>query len=434
MPPSLTPREELIAPVVGSTLTTVVVFAPLGLLSGVVGQFFRALSLTLSVAVLVSLVLSLTLIPLLARAFVRRRPRASQRRALLERVYVAHAAALAAASGAVAALALVVLAAGARAGYTLVGIGLPAGGRRGRLRHRLPDAVGHGARRRPTRGCARSRRSSRTRRDRDVFAPHRIGAGSVRDAAEHRRHPRAPQAARRSRSIPPTRSSRTLRDKLAGAVPDTEIEFVQLLQDMLGDLEGNPDPIEVKIFGDDPDVARRARRRARAEAREDRRRRRRRRAVARQSRGDLAGRSGRRRPARADGRAGREPAVGGVGRRSRDRPAPADRSIPVRVRYPGRLSVRSPSSSRATPVRGADGHARAGVVAGDDHARERPGGTAAREPAADGAGHRAPRASRPRQRASPKSRRCSRARSCRSATPSRSAASTRRSGRRFASC
>ena len=29
------------------------------------------------------------------------------------------------------------------------------------------------------------------------------------------------------------------------------IEFVQLLQDMLGDLEGNPTPIEIKIFGDD---------------------------------------------------------------------------------------------------------------------------------------------------------------------------------------
>ena len=29
------------------------------------------------------------------------------------------------------------------------------------------------------------------------------------------------------------------------------IEFVQLLQDMLGDLEGNPEPVEVKIFGDD---------------------------------------------------------------------------------------------------------------------------------------------------------------------------------------
>jgi multidrug efflux pump subunit AcrB len=42
-----------------------------------------------------------------------------------------------------------------------------------------------------------------------------------------------------------------LRDQFGEAVPDTETEFVQLLQDMLGDLEGNPNPIEVKIFGDD---------------------------------------------------------------------------------------------------------------------------------------------------------------------------------------
>src|SRR5262249_43123617 len=40
---------ELVAPVVGSTLTTVVVLVPLGVLSGVVGQFFRALSLTLCI-------------------------------------------------------------------------------------------------------------------------------------------------------------------------------------------------------------------------------------------------------------------------------------------------------------------------------------------------------------------------------------------------
>ena len=59
--------SELIAPVVGSTLTTVVVFVPLGMLSGVVGQFFRALSITLAAAVLISLVQALTLIPLLAR-------------------------------------------------------------------------------------------------------------------------------------------------------------------------------------------------------------------------------------------------------------------------------------------------------------------------------------------------------------------------------
>ena len=59
--------QQLLAPLVSSTLTTVVVFAPLGLLSGVPGQFFRALSLSLSVAVLMSLVLSISLVPVMAR-------------------------------------------------------------------------------------------------------------------------------------------------------------------------------------------------------------------------------------------------------------------------------------------------------------------------------------------------------------------------------
>ena len=45
-----------------------------------------------------------------------------------------------------------------------------------------------------------------------------------------------------------------LRDRLAEAAPGFEIEFVQLLQDMLGDLEGAPTPIEVKVFGDDPET------------------------------------------------------------------------------------------------------------------------------------------------------------------------------------
>jgi multidrug efflux pump subunit AcrB len=63
---------ELMAAVIGSTLTTVVVFLPLVLLEGVVGQFFTALSFALTVAVLVSLVLSLTLIPLLADQFLPR--------------------------------------------------------------------------------------------------------------------------------------------------------------------------------------------------------------------------------------------------------------------------------------------------------------------------------------------------------------------------
>ena len=62
--------QELIWPVTTSTLTTVVVFLPLRLLKGVVGQFFAALSITLTIAVLVSLLLALTIIPLMSDQFL----------------------------------------------------------------------------------------------------------------------------------------------------------------------------------------------------------------------------------------------------------------------------------------------------------------------------------------------------------------------------
>src|SRR5437868_14315929 len=62
--------QELTCPVQTSTITTVVVFLPLGLLTGVEGQFFHALSITLTIAVLVSLVLALSIIPLLSAQFL----------------------------------------------------------------------------------------------------------------------------------------------------------------------------------------------------------------------------------------------------------------------------------------------------------------------------------------------------------------------------
>jgi multidrug efflux pump subunit AcrB len=68
--------QELIVPVTTSTITTVVVFLPLRLLQGVVGQFFAALSITLTIAVLVSLILAVTIIPLLAEAFLTAEPAA----------------------------------------------------------------------------------------------------------------------------------------------------------------------------------------------------------------------------------------------------------------------------------------------------------------------------------------------------------------------
>jgi multidrug efflux pump subunit AcrB len=65
---------EITGAVVGSTLTTVLVFVPLAFIVGVYGQFFASLSKALSVAVLVSMVISLTLIPVFAAKFLAGRP------------------------------------------------------------------------------------------------------------------------------------------------------------------------------------------------------------------------------------------------------------------------------------------------------------------------------------------------------------------------
>jgi CzcA family heavy metal efflux pump len=65
---------EITGAVVGSTLTTVLVFVPLAFIVGVYGQFFASLSWSLSIAVLVSMVISLTLVPVFAAKFLAGRP------------------------------------------------------------------------------------------------------------------------------------------------------------------------------------------------------------------------------------------------------------------------------------------------------------------------------------------------------------------------
>ena len=65
---------EITGAVIGSTLTTVLVFVPLAFITGVYGQFFASLSWSLAIAVLVSMVISLTLVPVFAAKFLAGRP------------------------------------------------------------------------------------------------------------------------------------------------------------------------------------------------------------------------------------------------------------------------------------------------------------------------------------------------------------------------
>jgi CzcA family heavy metal efflux pump len=61
---------EIIPPLLGATLTTLVVFVPLVFLTGVPGIFFRALASTLTIAVVVSMILAVFLTPALAAVFI----------------------------------------------------------------------------------------------------------------------------------------------------------------------------------------------------------------------------------------------------------------------------------------------------------------------------------------------------------------------------
>ncbi|HEX9459308.1 MAG TPA: efflux RND transporter permease subunit [Thermoanaerobaculia bacterium] len=63
--------SEISGPIIGSTITPVVVFLPLALLTGITGVFFRSLALTMSVALITSLFLALTFTPVLAEQFMR---------------------------------------------------------------------------------------------------------------------------------------------------------------------------------------------------------------------------------------------------------------------------------------------------------------------------------------------------------------------------
>ena len=66
--------REIRVPLVGSTITPIVVFLPLITITGVTGTFFRALALTVGAALLTSLFLALTWTPTLSHYLLRRAP------------------------------------------------------------------------------------------------------------------------------------------------------------------------------------------------------------------------------------------------------------------------------------------------------------------------------------------------------------------------
>jgi len=253
--------QELIWPVTTSTVTTVVVFLPLGLLQGVVGQFFIALSVTLTIAVLVSLVLALTVIPLLSEQFLSahdveradgaNRSVFARMAAQLDRFGAWYAGSLARTlprPRAVAAAAAALVVAGVVA-QRFVGTAF------------LPE-MDEGA---FVLDYWTPGGTSLAESDRMVRQAERILAGIPEVAGTSRRLGAelglfATQQNRGDivvRLTPRSRRGRSsfeviddARTRINAAVPRLRIEFVQILSDVINDLAGAAKPVEIKLFGE----------------------------------------------------------------------------------------------------------------------------------------------------------------------------------------
>ncbi len=251
--------DEIVGPVAASTLTTVVVFLPLGLLSGVVGEFFRSFAIALAVAVLLSLVLAMTVIPSLVAGWALRRGRQLEKDARRRRLRIPRLPleALERRYGRAIGwmLARRKVAVGIAAALLLVALGLS------RIMGTgfLPEMDEGGFildYRAPAGGAlAETDREVRVleqilRADPDVQAFTRRTGSELGFAAT------APNtgdftvllkpAGKRDASV--YQVIDRVRKETEARAPAVEVEFVQLMQDVIGDLAGAPEPVELKLF------------------------------------------------------------------------------------------------------------------------------------------------------------------------------------------
>ncbi len=242
--------REVTAAVVGSSLTTVVVFVPLVLLEGVVGQFFAAMAVALTLGILASLAVSLLLLPSLGAGRLGPSPGMRLTRGWVERIASAYERVLVPVlrHPRWAALALLLLLAAGVApaleqetgflptmdeGAFVIDYTLPVGSSLAET-----DAA-----------CRRIERVLQNVPEVRAFS-RRTGAELGFFATEpHTGDFLVGLVSRAARKRTSEQVVAQVRERLEREVPQAEVSFVQVLQDTINDLAGNPAPIEVRAFG-----------------------------------------------------------------------------------------------------------------------------------------------------------------------------------------
>jgi len=242
---------EIRIPLIGSTVTPIVVFLPLISITGVTGVFFRALAVTVGAALLTSLALALTWTPTLSHFLLRQRragsppqsgrlPHAYGRvlRGALEYPWTTAVFGIVLIVGSwfcYRALGSDLLPEMDEGGFVLDYI-MPAGasleetnrvvGSVERMIRQIPDMEGT---------------SRRTGLQLGLAAVTEANTGDISVKLK------------RTNRRPIDKVIAEVREKVTAEYPMLDVEFTQQLQDMIGDLTSAPEPVVIKLFSSDPD-------------------------------------------------------------------------------------------------------------------------------------------------------------------------------------
>ncbi|MGC1660819.1 MAG: efflux RND transporter permease subunit [Candidatus Acidiferrales bacterium] len=276
--------REITVPLIGSTITPIVVFLPLISITGVTGTFFRALAITMSVALLASLALALAWTPTLSQYFVRRKERApksvasvelNELAALPSHPALASAATLLAAEEAqqtgafgravnfyervmkailrrplILVASSVVIVVLAFACYRFLGTDLLPEMDEGGfiLDYFTPPGSSLAESDRILQHIEQIIRATPEVENTSRRTGLQLGLAAVTEA--NRGDFTVKLKAKRDRSIDEVMDS--IRVQINRAEPAADVEFVQQLQDMIGDLSNEPEPVVIKLYSQDP--------------------------------------------------------------------------------------------------------------------------------------------------------------------------------------
>ena len=251
--------REIRVPLVGSTVTPIVVFLPLISITGVTGVFFRALAVTVGMALLTSLALALTWTPTLSHYFIRRdRGRGaaehhsvppflmnSYERVL--RLTLRHPLMLA--------VFTVLLIAGSYVCYKNSGSDLlPAMDEGGFiLDYIMPAGSSLEETNRVITRVEQILRATPEVESTSRRTGLQLGLAAVTEANTGD----IAVKLKRDRKRSGEEVIADVRAKVKEAEPVLDVEFPQLLQDMIGDLTSAPEPVVIKLFSQDPELLRR---------------------------------------------------------------------------------------------------------------------------------------------------------------------------------